>query len=151
VSPLMKPWSSGRDATPRIHHQPETCTQPIGRHIARIWTDTKEDQVDAGGGFHLPVRSSASEARDSRLAESGTVELSGGGAPSRLPRWRSKTLTVRLEKGSKDKLRPWLLSEEKRRRSGVYRQSSTDFSTFRSRGESPTPIRCPMATLPFGR
>lgn len=95
-------------------HQPETCTfsLPDGTSLDLVGY-SKEDQVDRiGGGPHLPVMVFGDLSKLLSASES-TVGLSGGGralSPAALA--VSKLLTVRLEKGSKDKLQALLLIEE---------------------------------------
>jgi hypothetical protein len=97
-----------------FHHQPETCTFSLPDSMSLDLVGySKEDQVDrVGGGPHLPIMVFGDLSKLLSASES-TVELSGGGralSPAALA--VSKLLTVRLEKGSKDKLQALLLIEE---------------------------------------
>lgn len=93
---------------------PQTCTfsLPDGMSLDLVGY-SREDQVDRiGGGPHLPIMVFGDLSRLLSAPES-TIELSGGGralSPAALA--ASKLLTVRLEKGSKDKLQALLLIEE---------------------------------------
>jgi hypothetical protein len=97
-----------------FNHQPETCTfsLPDGMSLDLVGY-SKEDEVDRiGGGPLLPVMVFGDLSKLLSASES-TVELIGGGralSPAALA--ASKLLTVRLEKGSKDKLQALLLIEE---------------------------------------
>lgn len=95
-------------------HQPETCTFSLADGMSLDLVGySKADQIDrVGGGPHLPVMVFGDLSKLLSAPES-TVELSGGGralSPAALA--ASKLLTVRLEKGSKDKLQALLLIEE---------------------------------------
>ena len=93
---------------------PQTCTfnLPDGMSLDLVGY-SREDQVDrVGGGPQIPIMVFGDLSRLLSTPES-TVELSGGGralAPAALA--ASKLLTVRLEKGSKDKLQALLLIAE---------------------------------------
>ncbi len=97
-----------------FRQSPQTCTfsLPDGMSLDLVGY-SREDQVDRiGGGPHLPIMVFGDLSRLLSAPES-TLALSGGGralSPAALA--ASKLLTVRLEKGSKDKLQALLLIEE---------------------------------------
>jgi len=95
-------------------HQPETCTFNLadGMSLDLVGYSKEDDADRVGGGPNLPVMVFGDLSKLLSSPES-TVELSGGGralSPAALA--ASKLLTVRLEKGSKDKLQALLLIEE---------------------------------------
>src|SRR3954468_7921604 len=97
-----------------FRHSPQTCTfnLPDGMSLDLVGY-SKKDQVDRiGGGPNLPIMVFGDLSKLLSGSQS-TVELRGGGhalSPAALA--ASKLLTVRLEKGSKDKFQALLLIEE---------------------------------------
>jgi hypothetical protein len=95
-------------------HLPETCTfvLPDGMSLDLVGYSQRDRTDRIGGGRRLPVMVFADLSR--LLSVPGaTVELpSGGRALSPAALTASKLMTVRLEKGSKDKLQALLLIEE---------------------------------------
>jgi hypothetical protein len=97
-----------------FEHQPGTCTflAVDGMSIDLVGYSLRDTQDRIGGGKLVPIMVYADLSR--LLATSGsTVELpSGGRTLSAAALAMAKLLTIRLEKGSKDKLQALLIIEE---------------------------------------
>jgi hypothetical protein len=97
-----------------FEHQPGTCTflAVDGMSIDLVGYSLSDTQDRIGGGKLVPIMVYADLSR--LLATPGsTVELpSGGRALSAAALAMAKLLTIRLEKGSKDKLQALLIIEE---------------------------------------
>jgi hypothetical protein len=113
-------------------HLPETCTfvLPEGTSLDLVGY-SRLDQVDRiGGGRKVPVMVFAELSRLLWVPDS-TVELrSGGRALSPAALTASKLLTVRLEKGRKDKLQALLLIEENAKNSEFLNNLRQHLATF---------------------
>ena len=95
-------------------HRPETCTFLLSDGTSLDFVGySRRDRVDRiGGGANIPIMV-FSDLSSLLSAPGATVELpTGGKALSPAALTASKLMTVRLEKGSKDKLQALLLIEE---------------------------------------